>query len=48
MIHLFFLKDTYLIQEPTHSIITEGDYYLNQIRFAAFLSENGLNYDKAK
>lgn len=48
MIHLFFLKDTYLIQEPTHSIITEGDYYLNQSRFAAFLSENGLNYDKAK
>ena len=48
MIHLFFLKDTYLIQEPTDSIIMAGDYYLKQGRFAAFLSESGLNYDKAK
>ena len=48
VIYLFFNKDTFLIKDPTHSIITDGDYYLNQTRFAEFLSENGLNYDKAK
>jgi len=48
LIHLFFRNDTYLIKEPTHSIITDGDYYMNQSRFAEFLSEHGLNYDKAK
>jgi len=47
-IHTFFHKDTFLIQDPTHSIITEGDYYMNQTRFAEFLNENGLNYDNAK
>jgi len=48
LIHLFFRNDTYLIKEPTHSIITDGDYYMNQSRFAEFLSENGVKYDKAK
>lgn len=47
-IHTFFHKDTFLIQDPTHSIITDGDFYLNQARFAEFLTENGLNYDNAK
>lgn len=47
-IYVFFREDTYLINEPTHSIITEGDYYMNQSRFAEFLQENGLNYDKSK
>ncbi len=44
----FFRKDTYLIQDPTHSIITEGDYYMNQSRFAEFLNDNGLKYDRSK
>lgn len=48
VIHTFFHKDTYLIQDPTHSIITDGDYYMNQSRFADFLKENGLNYDRSK
>lgn len=48
VIHTFFHKDTFLIQDPTHSIITDGDYYMNQARFAEFLTENGLNYDNAK
>jgi len=48
LVHQFFKKDSYLIKYPTHSIITDGDYYMNQSRFAEFLSENGLNYDKAK
>ncbi|WP_337969853.1 hypothetical protein [Virgibacillus salexigens] len=47
-VHMFFVDDTYLIQNPTHSIITDGDYYMNQSRFAEFLSENGLNYDRSK
>ncbi|MGM0941360.1 MAG: hypothetical protein ACQEWU_10415 [Bacillota bacterium] len=47
-VHMFFMDDTYLIKDPTHSIITNGDYYLNQSRFAEFLSENGLNYDRFK
>jgi len=47
-IYIFFREDTYLISEPTHSIITEGDYYMNQSRFADFLQENGLNYDRSK
>jgi len=44
----FFKEDTYLIQNPSHSIITDGDYYMNQSRFAEFLNENGLKYDRSK
>ena len=48
MVH-FFLKDTYLIQKPTLSILREpGENYFNQKQFADFLSEHGLNYDKRK
>lgn len=48
VIYTFFHKDTYLIQNPTNSIITGKDIYMNQTRFANFLNENGLKYDKAK
>lgn len=48
VIHLFFTKDTYLIKNHTHSIITDGDSYMNQSRFADYLKENGLNYDRSK
>jgi hypothetical protein len=45
----FFREDTYLIQNPTHSILRETpDDYFNQKQFADFLSEQGLNYDKRK
>ena len=45
----FFREDTYLIQNPTHSILRETpDDYFNQKQFADFLSEHGLNYDKRK
>jgi hypothetical protein len=45
----FFREDTYLIQKPTHSILRENqDDYFNQKKFADFLSENGLKYDKRK
>ncbi|MBT2655375.1 hypothetical protein J7E81_09010 [Bacillus sp. ISL-18] len=45
----FFREDTYLIQQPTFSILRETpDHYFNQKQFADFLSENGLNYDKRK
>lgn len=48
VVYVFFRQDTFLIQKPTHSIITDGDYYFNQTRFAKFLSENGLNYGRSK
>ncbi|MBP2080127.1 hypothetical protein [Oceanobacillus polygoni] len=48
VIHIFFYKDTYLIRNPQHSLVTDGNYYMNQSRFAEFLQENGLKYDKAK
>lgn len=45
----FFKEDTFLIQQPTFSIIREGkDHFYNQKQFADFLSESGLNYDKRK
>jgi hypothetical protein len=46
---LFFREDTFLIQKPTFSILREmPDHYFNQKKFADFLSEHGLNYDKRK
>lgn len=47
-INLFFEKDTYLMKNATHSIIKEGDDYLNQKEFVDFLNENGENYSEAK
>jgi hypothetical protein len=49
LITQFFIEDTYLIQQPTISIIREGkERFFNQKQFADYLSENGLNYDKRK
>ncbi|OZU89091.1 hypothetical protein CIL03_08745 [Virgibacillus indicus] len=48
VIVVFFSKDTYLIQKPTTSLITDKEQYLNQSQFAVYLSENGLKYDRAK
>lgn len=45
----FFREDTYLIEQPTISLIRKGkSEYFNQKHFADFLSESGLNYDKRK
>jgi hypothetical protein len=49
LITQFFKEDTYLIEQPTMSIIRNGNNeYFNQKHFADFLSENDLNYDKRK
>ncbi|MGM0877469.1 MAG: hypothetical protein ACQEWV_22720 [Bacillota bacterium] len=49
LITQFFKEDTFLIQQPTFSIIREGKgRFFNQKQFADFLSESGLNYDKRK
>ncbi|MBT2688344.1 hypothetical protein J7I93_09135 [Bacillus sp. ISL-47] len=44
----FFKEDTFLIQHPTLAIVKESDNYLSQSQFAAFLTERGLKYDRAK
>jgi hypothetical protein len=49
LMNQFFQEDTYLIQNPTFTILRETtDHYFNQKQFADFLSEHGLNYDKRK
>jgi hypothetical protein len=49
LITQFFREDTYLIQQPTLSIIGKNNNeYFNQKHFADFLSESGLKYDKGK
>ncbi|PKR82495.1 hypothetical protein [Heyndrickxia camelliae] len=45
LIYEFFTKDTFLIQNPSHSII-DGDNYLTQTEFGRYLEEQGLNYTK--
>lgn len=47
-IHTYFLEDTYLVTNPSHSLITDGDYYLGQTSFAEYLNENGVPFDRAK
>lgn len=44
----YFRKDTYLIQEPTYSLIREGLEYKSMSQFADYLSEQGLRYDRQK
>lgn len=38
VITLFFSRDTYLLQNPSFSLVTEKDTYLNQSQFADYLS----------
>lgn len=47
-IHTYFLEDTYLVTNPSHALITDGDFYLGQTRFAEFLNERGVSFDRAK
>lgn len=49
LINRFFIENTYLIQKPTLAIIRKDDNnYFSQIKFAEYLSENGLNFDRKK
>ena len=49
LITQFYREDTYLIHQPTFSILREPkENYFNQKQFADFLLEQGLNYDKRK
>ncbi|RBW68257.1 hypothetical protein [Bacillus taeanensis] len=48
LIAFYFREDTYLIKNPSFSLIREGDDYLNQTQFAGYLVENRLKYDRVK
>lgn len=47
-VNMFFLEDTYLMKDENVSIIREEDEYLNKTSFAAFLTENGVSFSRAK
>ena len=44
----YFQKDTFLIKNPSYSLIKDGSDYLSLSQFADFLSEEGLRYDRQK
>jgi hypothetical protein len=48
LITTYFREDTYLIKKHSFSLIREGDQYFNQIQFADYLKEEGLNYNRSK
>ena len=48
VIYNFFANDTYLMQKPNFSIVTEDSEYYNQSQFARFLKENGLTFTRSK
>lgn len=48
LITLYFKEDTYLIQNPSISIIRDGSQYYNQSHFSDYLYECGLNYTRQK
>jgi hypothetical protein len=48
LITSFFRDDTYLIKQPTYSMIRDGEEYLNQAQFADYLTGQGLKYDRRK
>lgn len=48
VIDLFFKKDTYLIEKPTTSFISEKKVYYNQKEFADFLTEHGVPFSRPK
>ena len=47
-ISTYFQEDTYLIPNSKMTIIKEGDEYLNQAKFADYLSDQGLEYSREK
>ena len=48
LITQFFGEDTFLIQNPSFTIIKDGSDYLNLSQFAQFLTEQGLKYNRQK
>ena len=49
LINQFFREDTFLIQNPSSTMVKEEDSdYLNLTQFAQFLTEKGLRYDRKK
>ena len=44
----YFREDTYLIREPSFSLITDGSDYFSLTQFADYLAEHGLRYDRQK
>jgi hypothetical protein len=48
LITQFFQEDTFLIQNPSFTMIKDGSDYLNLTQFAQFLTEQGLRYDRQK
>jgi hypothetical protein len=48
LIASFFKEETHLIKNPSFSIVREDHEYLNQNQFAAYLNDQGLNYDRIK
>ncbi|RBW68089.1 hypothetical protein DS031_18610 [Bacillus taeanensis] len=48
LIAFYSREDTYLIKNPSFSLVREGNDYLNQTQFAGYLAENGLKYDRVK
>ena len=48
LITQFFQEDTFLIQNPSFTMIKDGSDYLNLTQFAQFLTEQGLKYNRQK
>ena len=48
LITQFFQEDTFLIQNPSFTMIKDGSDYLNLTQFAQYLTEQGLRYDRQK
>ena len=48
LITQFFQEDTFLIQNPSFTMIKDGSDYLNLSQFAQFLTEKGLKYNRQK
>jgi hypothetical protein len=44
----YFREDTYLIKQPSYSLVKDGSDYLSLSQFAAYLSKQGLRYDRQK
>lgn len=44
----YFREDTYLIREPSYSLIKDGSDFFSLTQFADYLAEQGLRYDRQK
>lgn len=44
----YFREDTYLIREPSFSLVTDDSEYFSLTQFADYLTEHGFRYDRQK